>query len=144
MKLTEIVKTLNENLSKEYGAVLLYIELRKLPLMARNAGKSALISELAEDEMRHAEMLADQIANLGGKSTWRITPFERKSTVKDTLKQIIESEEQAIRDYTELIDRLSGQPTLREIVMSILEDEKRHKGRTENLLKSVSRRKTKP
>jgi bacterioferritin len=144
MKLTEIVEAFNENLTKEYGAILLYIELRKLPLMARNVKTAALISSLAEDEMHHAEMLADKIASLGGKSTWQIAPFERKSTVKETLIQIIESEEQAIEDYSDLIDRLADQPKLREMLIAILEDERRHKGRTEELLKSVSGRKTNP
>jgi bacterioferritin len=144
MKLTEIIEAFNENLTKEYGAILLYIELRKLPLMARNVKTAALISSLAEDEMHHAEMLADKIASLGGKSTWQIAPFERKSTVKETLIQIIESEEQAIEDYSNLIDRLADQPKLREMLIAILEDERRHKERTEDLLKSVSGRKTNP
>jgi bacterioferritin len=144
MKLTEIIKAFNDNLSKEYGAILLYIELRKLPLMARNAKTAALISGLAEDEMHHAELLADKIAGLGGKSTWQIEPFDRKPTVRETLIQIIESEEQAIEDYSNLIDRLAGQPKLREMLNVILEDEKRHKGRTEDLLKSISGRRVNP
>jgi len=141
MKLTEIIKSFNENLSKEYGAVLLYIELRRQPLLAMNMETAAMISSLAEGEMRHAEMLADKIASLGGNSTWRIAPFDRKSTIKGTLRQVVASEEQAIEEYSSLIDRLPGQPKLQEMLITILEDEKRHKGKTEELLRYVSRRK---
>ena len=84
---------------------------------------------------------------------FRLTPFIpgvichprfSPTTVKETLIQIIESEEQAIEDYSDLIDRLADQPKLREMLIAILEDERRHKGRTEELLKSVSGRKTNP
>jgi len=141
MKLTEIIEAFNENLSKEYGAILMYIELRKLPLMSKNVKIASIITDLAEDEMRHAEMLADKIAGLGGKSTWQIAPFNRKATIKDTLIQIVDSEEKAIEDYSYLIDRLTAQPTLREMLIAILEDEKIHKKKTEYLLKSASGRK---
>ncbi len=142
MKLTEIIAAFNDNLSKEYGAILLYIELRKQPSIARIKKTAALISILAEDEMHHAEMLADKIAQLGGRSTWEITPFERKTTVRESLIQIVESEEQAIKDYSSLTKRLTGQPNLQEMLAIIIDDERRHKEKTEELLESEVGRRT--
>jgi len=141
MKLAEIIDAFNENLAKEYGAVLLYIELRKLPIMAKNVKIAALLSHLAEDEMRHAEMLADNIANLGGKSTWKIAPFDRITSVKAALTQIIKCEEQAIEDYGRLLENLDGQPKLQEMLVSILDDEKHHKKKTEEIMKMIIGRK---
>jgi bacterioferritin len=135
MKLGEIIEALNDNLSKEYGAVLLYIDIRRQSTMSGNKKVTNLISDLAQDEMSHAEMLADKIAEMGGTSTWQIKPFERRRTVKESLELVVESEKKAIRDYSELIKKLDRQPILQDTLRVILEDEKRHKERTENLLR---------
>ncbi len=138
MQLDEIVAELNRNLETEYGSVLHYIRFSSQSAISGNAEISGIISRLAEDEMRHAEQLADKVAEMGGESTWRVKPFVREGTLSESLDQIIESEVRAIDGYSALIAKLSDQPKIQSMLLSILEDERVHKVTTEGLKESFS------
>ena len=139
MEPEEIIAALNRNLENEYGSVLFYIQFSSQPAISREPKLSKVISGLAADEMRHAEYLADQIALMGGKSSWQVAPFERKNTLKENLELIIEIEEEAIREYTELIEKLDDRPAIQNALREILEDEKAHRAKTEKILRTRSK-----
>jgi bacterioferritin len=54
-----------------------------------------------QDELLHAQFLADKIAALGGEPTTTPRPVPPAATPRDMLKAILEAELQAGRDYTE-------------------------------------------
>ena len=132
----EIVKVLNRNLEKEYGSVLLYIQFMNLVETAKERGLKNIVSRLAEDEMRHAEKISDRIVEMGGEPSWRVSPFDRKSNLRESIEQIIASEEDAIREYTSLISKIEDLPKVWITLKEILEDEKSHRTRTEALLRA--------
>jgi len=66
MELEEIVVALNRNLEKEYASVFLYIQFSGDSRISKDPELPRIISALAEDEMGHAEKLADTIAEIGG------------------------------------------------------------------------------
>jgi len=137
MQSDEIVDALNRNLEKEYGSVLLYIQISNEPQISKNKNMKKILSQLAEDEMRHAERLADRLAVMGKKSSWHIAQFERKQTLRENIIQIIKSEEDSIKEYTILIEELHDQPDFQQTMKTILAEEKGHKARAEALLKSA-------
>ena len=132
----EIVKALNRNLEKEYASALFYIQTMNLVDTLKERRLKNIISRLAEDEMRHAERLADRIAEMGGKSSWHLAPFERKNTLRESIEQIIADEDDAIREYTELMSKTEEEPKLWITLKEIVDEEKGHRARAEALLKA--------
>jgi len=135
MELEEIVAALNRNLEKEYASVLLYIQFSGDPRISKDPELPRIISGLAEDEMRHAEKLADTIAEIGGKSTWHLAPFDKKKTLRESLERIVHLEAEAMKEYSALIARLANMPRIQRALEEMLRDEKRHKAQTERILK---------
>jgi len=136
MEIDEIVAALNRNLEKEYASVLLYIQFSGDPRISKDPELPRIISVLAEDEMRHAEKLADTIAEIGGKSSWHLAPFDRKKTLRESIQRIANLEDEAIREYSALIARLGDRPKIQQALEGMLNDERRHKAQTERILKS--------
>lgn len=134
MERDEIVEALNLNLEKEYASVLLYMQFAGDPRLSREPAISTIMSRLAEDEVKHADRLADTIKGIGGKVSWRVTPFERKKTLRESLERIVQLEAEAIEEYASLMERLTDKPTIRSTLLPMLEDERAHKAQTERLL----------
>jgi len=132
----EIIKALNRNLEKEYASVLFYLQIVNLVDAFKERRLKTIISRLSEDEVRHAEKLAERITELGGKSSWRVAHFEKKRTLKESIEQIIASEDEAIGDYTELMSKTEDEPKVWITLKEIVEEEIGHRTRAEALLRA--------
>ncbi|MBE7558464.1 ferritin-like domain-containing protein [bacterium] len=102
--------------------------------------KEAVIAELtqhAADELRHADMLALRIIQLGGTPVTRPEQWYSQSNcgydapdspfVKDVLDQNIKGEQCAITTYKNLVSlTMSRDPVTYSIVLQILQDEVEH------------------
>lgn len=102
--------------------------------------KEAVIAELiqhAADELRHADMLAQRIIQLGGTPVTKPEEWYRHTNcgydapdnpfVKDVLDQNIKGEQCAIMTYQNLANLTMGKdPVTYNIVVKILEDEVEH------------------
>lgn len=102
--------------------------------------KEAVIAELtqhAADELRHADMLAMRIIQLGGTPITKPSEWHEHSNcgydapdipfVKDVLDQNIKGEQCAITTYKNLINITSSKdPVTYNIVLQILQDEVEH------------------
>jgi len=131
-----IIAALNRNLKREYASVLFYIHTSNQPDIYKNRMIKDILSRLAEEEMRHAEKIADKISEMGGKSTWEIIPFDKKKTLWESLESIVQSEEESIREYTDLIEKLPDDLSLKRVLQSILNDEKNHRAKGEMLIRA--------
>ena len=63
MKKSEIIGLLNQDLTGEIEAILIYM---RDSFVTPQCGPSRKMEEIARDEMRHSEILAEMIVDLGG------------------------------------------------------------------------------
>ncbi|HOU21275.1 MAG: ferritin-like domain-containing protein [Kiritimatiellae bacterium] len=137
MDVKKLIQVLNKAFSDEWLAYYQYWIGAKV---VKGPMKEAVIAELTEhaaDELRHADMLATRILQLGGtpvtepKEWYKLTncgydapedPF-----VKAVLDQNIKGEQCAIMTYKNLLNyTLNKDPVTYNIVLQILQDEVEH------------------
>lgn len=137
MDVKQLIGLLNKAFSDEWLAYFQYWIGAKV---VKGPMKEAVIGELtqhAADELRHADMLAQRIIQLGGtpvdepKNWYKETncgydaptnPF-----VKDVLEQNIKGEQCAIMTYKKLVNLTANKdPVTYNIVLQILQDEVEH------------------
>jgi bacterioferritin len=124
----ELIKGLNEDLSREYQAIIAYTVYSKTLKGAEYMNIAKELEVHAGEELQHALKLADQIDYLGGKPS--VTPKTVKTSDKarDMLRFDLENESETIHNYrirvkqAEALNLFSLSETLR----SILVDEQDH------------------
>lgn len=123
MKNAEIVKLLNQDLSGEIEAILVYM---RDSFVTEICEPSREMEEIAKDEMRHAEKLSEVIVDLGGIPTMehRELDFGGRS-VKSYLKRLIHLEQEAIAMYTDHIARIPDEK-IKRLLTHILHEEEEH------------------
>lgn len=132
MKKTEIIELLNKDLSGEIEAILIYM---RDSFVTEDCKPSRSMEEIAKDEMRHAEKLAEIIVDLGGMPTMlhRELDFGKKG-VKGYLKRLIALEEEAIAMYKEHIETIPDDE-IKGVLTHILHEEEEHLKEFTELLK---------
>jgi bacterioferritin len=137
MDVAELVKTLNRAYSDEWLAYYQYWIGAKV---VKGPMKEAVIAELvqhAADELRHADLVAMRIIQLGG--TPVIEPKEwykhtncgydapKDPFVRKVLEQNIQGEQCAITTYKKMVNLTMGKdPVTYNMVLQILQDEVAH------------------
>ena len=137
MDVKRLVELLNKAFADEWLAYYQYWIGAKI---VKGPMKEAVIAELtqhAADELRHADMLANRIIQLGGTPITRPEEWYKQSDcgydspdvpfVKDVLAQNIKGEQCAIMTYKSLLNvTMSKDPVTYNLVLQILQDEVEH------------------
>lgn len=137
MNVQELLTLLNKAFSDEWLAYYQYWIGAKI---VKGPMKEAVIGELnqhAADELRHADMLAVRIIQLGGTPVTRPDQWYTQTNcgydapdnpfVREILAQNIKGEQCAIATYKNLMNRTMGKdPVTYTIVLQILQDEVEH------------------
>ncbi len=133
-----LIEALNEDLAGELQAVIQY-----LTYSARVTGPwrpqlVAFMQTEVQDELMHAQFLADKIAALGGEPTTTPRPVPPAEHPRDMLKAILEAELQAGKDYTERAKQADeyGDKGLAVQLEDMVRDETGHAEETAKLLKN--------
>jgi bacterioferritin len=86
------------------------------------------LKEIAIDEMKHAEAIAERLYYLGDKPTTAPTPIFVGDTLKEMLEQDVKDEEGAIAHYKEIVKRAEaeGDVVTAHMFREILTDEEEH------------------
>lgn len=123
MKKKEIINLLNQDLSGEIEAILIYM---RNSFVTGECKPSRTMEEIARDEMRHADKLAEMIVDLGGipSMVYRELDFGRKG-IKGALGRIIALEKGAIAMYKEHIEAIPDEE-IRKTLTHILHEEEVH------------------
>lgn len=135
-KLKELIDGLNEDLSHELGAIHQYIyNASTVSGLARLTLKDFFLKE-AQDEMLHAQYLAEKIAALGGDPVLTASPVQPTRDVKGMLQVTLQAEVDTIARY---IKRMEQAEAVQEIELKLkledmIADETSHKEEMERLL----------
>ncbi len=136
MSKTKIVEVLNQDRADELAAIMQYMGHHYEGEGMESPGIIDMFKSVALDEMKHAEILAERIAYLGGKPTQTPSAIKRGGALKKMVQDDLAAENGAIKQYKEhikLCDELDD-TTTRRMLEGILADEEGHADGWETVL----------
>lgn len=132
----ELIDALNKDRMNELSAIVQYMKHHYEAMGLESPEIIDLAKDLAKDEMRHAERLAERINYLGGIPTKQISPISEGGDLKKMVGDDLEKENDAIKQYKEHINLASEEKdsTTRLMLEEILSDEENHADTWETVL----------
>lgn len=124
----KLIAALNEDLSREYQAIIAYVNYSQVLKGAAYMNIAAELAVHAKQELDHALVIAGHIDYLGGMPS--VTPERVKTSEKaeDMLKFDLENERVTIRHYRRRVKQADelNEFSIAESIRSILVDEQDH------------------
>jgi bacterioferritin len=124
----ELIKQLNEDLSREYQAIISYVVYSQVLKGAEFMNIAGELEKHAAEELGHAIVVSNQIDYLGGMPSVQSKPVRTSEKARDMLRFDLESEVETIRNYRERIGQCEelGEYAIAEHIREILLDEQDH------------------
>lgn len=124
----QLVDLLNEDLAREYQAIIAYINYSQV---LKGAAYMAIAAELevhAAEELAHALTIAKQIDYLGGMPTVKALPVKTSEKAEDMLRFDLDNENETIKNYRVRVRQCEalGEYALAENIRKILVQEQEH------------------
>ena len=123
-----LAELLNEDLSREYQAIIAYVVYSQVLSGAQYMDIAAQLEIHAKQELDHALILSRQIDYLGKMPTVTPLPVRTSKNPKDMLRFDLESENETIRNYRDRIRQCEalGEYAMAEQIRQILMQEQDH------------------
>src|SRR5271165_2523628 len=123
-----LAELLNEDLSREYQAIIAYVVYSQVLSGAQYMDIAAQLEIHAKQELDHALVLSRQIDYLGKMPTVTPQPVRTSKNPKDMLRYDLENENETIRNYRERIPQCEalGEYAMAEQIRQILMQEQDH------------------
>jgi bacterioferritin len=124
----DLVKLLNDDLSREYQAIIAYVNYSQVLKGAEYMNIAAELEVHAGEELAHALIIAKQIDYLGGMPTVTPKPVKTSDKAKDMLRFDLDNEVDTIRNYRDRVRQADalGEFALAEHIREILIQEQEH------------------
>jgi len=124
----DLVKLLNDDLSREYQAIIAYVNYSQVLKGAEYMNIAAELEVHAGEELAHALIIAKQIDYLGGMPTVTPKPVKTSDKAKDMLRFDLDNEVDTIRNYRNRVRQADalGEFALAEHIREILIQEQEH------------------
>ena len=124
----ELVKLLNEDLSREYQAIISYVVYSQVLKGAEFMNVAGELEKHAGEELSHALVISNQIDYLGGMPVVQAKPVRTSEKAREMLRFDLENETETIRNYRERIHQCEelGEYAIAEHIREILLDEQDH------------------
>ncbi|HZR19016.1 MAG TPA: ferritin-like domain-containing protein [Verrucomicrobiae bacterium] len=124
----EMVRLLNEDLAREYQAVIAYVVYSQV---LKGAEYMSIAEELvthASEELSHALKISKHIDYLGGMPTVAPKPVVQSDDARTMLRADLDNETETIRNYTQRVRECEalGEYAIAEDIGEILRDEQEH------------------
>jgi bacterioferritin len=124
----DLIKGLNEDLSREYQAIIAYVVYSQ---MLKGAQYMSIAEELelhASEELAHAITIAKQIDYLGGTPTVTPLPVKVTDDPREMLQADLDNENATVRAYRERVRQCEaiGEFAMAEHIREILRQEQEH------------------
>lgn len=125
----ELIEGLNEDLSAEYQAVIMYRTYASLVAGPFRQELRAFFEGEIPDELGHAAFLADKIVALGGTPTVVARPVTVVTGAREMLEQALEAEVETIERYTRRIQQAEalGEISIKVQLENLVVDESNHR-----------------
>jgi len=124
----ELVALLNEDLSREYQAIIAYVVYSQVIKGAQYMTIAKELEVHAGEELQHAITIAKQIDYLGGMPTVSVQPVQVSEKAEDMLRFDLENENDTIRNYRLRVRQCEalGEYAIAEHLRDILIQEQEH------------------
>jgi bacterioferritin len=124
----ELIKSLNEDLCREYQAIIGYVVYSQVLKGAQYMNIAAELAVHAQEELAHALIIANQIDYLGGMPAVTPKPVKTSEKAEDMLRFDLENENETIRNYRMRVAQCEalGEFAVAEQIRKILVDEQDH------------------
>jgi bacterioferritin len=126
--LQELIDALNEDLAREYQAIIAYTVYSNVITGAQWMNIAAELKLHAGEELQHAMIIADQIDYLGGDPTATPKPVKLSKKPEDMLRFDLDNETETIKNYRQRIKQADalGHFALSEALRGIIVQEQNH------------------
>lgn len=148
LDISELINLLNKAYADEWFAYYQYWVSNKIVAGPMRETAVSELTEHADDELKHAGMLADRIIQLGGTPLTNPNSFNKNAncayleptdpSVKAIIKLGVEGERCAIEAYNHLLEITKDKDVItHQMILSILEEEIEHETDFEALLEDL-------
>lgn len=124
----ELVRFLNEDLAREYQAIVAYVVYSQVIKGAAFMNVAAELEKHAQQELQHALIIAKQIDYLGGMPTTTPLPVKTSEKAEEMLRSDLDNENTTVRNYRERVRQceILGEFAMAEEIRGILVNEQEH------------------
>jgi bacterioferritin len=124
----DLVSLLNEDLAREYQAIISYVVYSQVLKGAEYMNIAAELEKHAHEELSHALIIAKQIDYLGGMPAIHPKEVRTSEKAKEMLSFDLENETETIRNYRDRVRQCDalGEFALAEHIREILMQEQEH------------------
>ena len=124
----DLIKLLNEDLSREYQAIIAYVNYSQVLKGAAYMNIAAELEKHAGEELAHALIIANQIDYLGGMPTVTPKPVKTSEKAEEMLRFDLDNETETIKAYRDRVRQADalGEFAVAEHIREILMQEQEH------------------
>ena len=124
----QLIDKLNEDLSREYQAVIAYVVYSQALKGAQYMSIAKELEKHAAEELRHAITIAKHVDYLGGMPTNTPQPVKLTDKATEMLRADLKNESDTIRAYRERVKQCEalGEYAIAEDIREILRQEQEH------------------
>jgi bacterioferritin len=124
----ELAKLLNEDLAREYQAIIAYVVYSQVLKGAEYMSIADQLQTHAAEELKHALIISRQIDYLGEMPTVTPKPVKTSEDAREMLRFDLENENDTIKNYRERVRQCEalGEYAMAEQIRQILIDEQDH------------------
>ena len=124
----ELAKLLNEDLAREYQAIIAYVVYSQVLKGAEYMSIADQLQTHAAEELKHALIISRQIDYLGEMPTVTPKPVKTSEDAREMLRFDLDNENDTIRNYRERVRQCEalGEFAMAEQIREILVDEQDH------------------
>ena len=124
----DLINDLNEDLAREYQAIIAYTVYSNVLKGAQWMSIAAELKKHAGEELQHALIIADQIDYLGGMPTSTPKPVKLSEKPEDMIRFDLDNETETIKNYRQRVRQAEavGHYALAEQLRTIISQEQEH------------------
>ena len=124
----QLIALLNEDLSREYQAIIAYVNYSQVLKGAQYMNIAAELEVHAAEELQHALLIAKQIDYLGGMPASAAKPVKTSERAEDMLRFDLDNENETIANYRVRVKQCEamGEYAIAENIRRILVQEQEH------------------
>ncbi len=124
----DLIRRLNDDLSREYQAIIAYTVYSQVLKGAQYMSIAAELEKHAAEELSHALIISKQIDYLGGMPTVNAKPVRVSEKAEEMLQFDLDNENETVRNYRERVRQCEslGEFAMAENIRKILVQEQEH------------------